>query len=150
MPALVNKLVATKNPLLITHLLAFSARLVLTDATQLLNYLGGSSASGMITCSAFQVFKCTVLIADWSSSNICWWNDGSQLRKVWGAGGDSRIALDALLQTWTERQSEIQGSQEIKVSIAALSSLLASRHPALNSIQVPSSPKPLHRVKGRP
>ena len=52
------------------------------------------------------------------------------------AGGTSS-ALNALLQVWTERQVEIQGSQEIKLSTAALSTLLASRHPALDSIQVP-------------
>ena len=62
------------------------------------------------------------------------WNTSEGSQRDAGSGLN---ALDALLKTWTERQAELQGSQEIKLSTAALSTLLASRNPALNSIQVP-------------
>ena len=52
------------------------------------------------------------------------------------AGGRGN-ALEAVMGIWIERQLEFVGRYRIKLATTALVQLLASRHPALMTLQVP-------------
>ncbi|KAK9839772.1 hypothetical protein WJX81_000471 [Elliptochloris bilobata] len=49
-------------------------------------------------------------------------------------GGGS--ALQPVMRVWTERQGELRGHYEINLTVTALLHLLATRHPALATVQV--------------
>ena len=52
------------------------------------------------------------------------------------AAGGRGNALEVVMGIWIERQLEFMGTYRMNLATAALAQMLASRHPALMSLQV--------------